>query len=232
MESLTNRTKEARVASNEPGQGNGAAPGRALIEEALRAGAPALDEAAGKQFFAAYGIPVPAGATVASPDEAVRVAGEIGYPVVMKGSSPQVQHKTDAGLVILGVADDAEVRDGYRTLETRAAAAGATLDGVLVEHMVTGKREFVVGLIRDHLFGPVVMFGLGGIFTEALHDVAFAVAPLDDADAHELLDQIEAKALLGPFRGSPAVDRDALVADRSRPSPRWPTIIPRSGRST
>jgi acyl-CoA synthetase (NDP forming) len=200
------------VASNESGQGNVGAPGRALIEEALRAGAPALDEAAGKQFFAAYGISVPAGATVVSAEEAVRVAGEIGYPLVMKGSSPQVQHKTDAGLVILGVVDDAEVRDGYRTLESRAAAAGATLDGVLVEHMVTGKREFVVGLIRDRLFGPVVMFGLGGIFTEALHDVVFAVAPLDDADAHELLDQIEAKALLGPFRGSPAVDRDALAA--------------------
>ncbi len=70
------------------------------------------------------------------------------------------------------------MREGYRTLEARAAAAGASLDGVLVEHMVRGKREFVVGLIRDRLFGPVVMFGLGGIFTEALHDVAFAVAPL------------------------------------------------------
>ena len=199
------------MAGTEPGQENVAAPGRMLIEEALRVGASALDEAAGKQFFAAYGIPVPAGATVASSDEAVRVAGEIGYPVVMKGASPEVQHKTDAGLVILRVADEEEVRDGYRTLETRAAAAGATLDGVLVEHMVAGKREFVVGLIRDHLFGPVVMFGLGGIFTEVLHDVAFAVAPVDDADAHELLDQIEARALLGPFRGSPAVDRDALA---------------------
>ncbi|MFH0917352.1 MAG: acetate--CoA ligase family protein [bacterium] len=230
-----NQTKEAGVASGEPGQGNGAAvpgrsaaaggmaaqagepgpaarPGRALIEDALRAGASALDEAAGKQLFAAYGIPVPRGATTTSPDEAVRVAGEIGYPVVMKGSSPQVQHKTDAGLVLLGLMDDVEVREGYRTLETRADAAGVTLDGVLVEHMVAGKREFVVGLIRDHLFGPVVMFGLGGILTEALHDVAFAVAPLDDADAHELLEQIEAKVLLGPFRGSPAVDRDALAA--------------------
>ena len=201
-------TAAAEAGVSEPA----ARPGRALIEEALRAGASALDEAAGKQFFAAYGIPVPQGATTTSPDEAVRVAGEIGYPVVMKGSSLQVQHKTDAGLVLLGLTDDAEVRDGYRTLETRADAAAATLDGVLVEHMVSGKREFVVGLIRDHLFGPVVMFGLGGIFTEALQDVAFAVAPLDDADAHELLEQIEAKALLGPFRGSPAVDRHALAA--------------------
>jgi len=185
--------------------------GRALIEEALSAGVPALDEAAGKQLFAAYGIPVPEGATVASADEAVRVAADIGYPVVMKGSSTQVQHKTDAGLVILEVMDETEVRESYRSLEARAAAVGASLDGVLVEHMVKGKREFVVGLIRDHLFGPVVMFGLGGIFTEALRDVAFAVAPLDDVDAYELLDAIEAKILLGAFRGSPAVDRDALA---------------------
>jgi acyl-CoA synthetase (NDP forming) len=209
--SLTERIKEGALASGKPGHGS-AAPGRALIEEALRAGASALDEAAGKQFFAAYGIPVPKGATTTSVEEAAQVAHDIGFPVVMKGSSAQVQHKTDAGLVLLGLRDEAEVREGYRTLETRAAAAEITLDGILVEHMVTGKREFVVGLSRDHLFGPVVMFGLGGIFTEVLHDVAFAVAPLDDADAHELLDQIEARELLGPFRGSPAVDRDVLAA--------------------
>ncbi len=186
--------------------------GRFIIEDALRAGVSALDEEAGKRLFREYGIAVPEGGTVISADDAVRVAAKIGYPVAMKGSSPTIQHKTDAGLVLLGIADEAEVREGFRTLETRAAAAGAKLDGVLVEHMVRGKREFVVGLIRDHLFGPVVMFGLGGIFTEALHDVAFAVVPFGEGDAAELLDQIQAKALLGPFRGSPAVDRDALVA--------------------
>jgi acyl-CoA synthetase (NDP forming) len=186
--------------------------GRGVIEAALLAGAPALDEAAGKELFAAYGIPVPAGFVVHSPDEAVRVASGLGYPVVMKGSAAALQHKTDAGLVLLGVSGDQEARDAYRTLETRARAASAVLDGVLVEHMVQGKREFVVGLVRDRLFGPVVMFGLGGIFTEALHDVAFAVAPLSDEDVDELLDSIEARVLLGPFRGSPAVDRPALAA--------------------
>ncbi len=186
-------------------------PGRRLIEAALRAGAPALDEAAGKELFAAYGIPVPLGFTAHSADEAVQAAADLGYPVVMKGSAPAVQHKTDAGLVLLGLSDEREVREGYRTLEARAAAARVSLDGVLVEHMVQGKREFVVGLMRDRLFGPVVMFGLGGIFTEALHDVAFAVAPLSDEDVEELVDSIEAKVLLGPFRGSPAVDRPALA---------------------
>jgi acyl-CoA synthetase (NDP forming) len=189
----------------------GAAPGRALVEQALTSGAPALDEDAGKQFFAAYGIAVPQGATVTSAEAAVELAARIGYPVVMKGSSTQIQHKTDAGLVLLRIGDETEAREAYRTLESRAATAGATLDGVLVEHMVIGKREFVVGLVRDLLFGPVVMFGLGGIYTEALHDVAFAVAPVSEDDAYELMDQIEAKVLLGPVRGEPPVDRAALA---------------------
>ena len=169
----------------------------------------------------------------ASADEAVRPGRRASaIPVVMKGSSASVQHKTDAGLVLLGVADETEVREGYRTLEARAAAAGVTLDGVLVEHMVQGKREFVVGLIRDQLFGPVVMFGLGGIFTEALHDVAFAVAPLSEEDVDELLDAIEAKVLLGPFRGSPAGRPGGAWPRSSRRWRRWRRTIPRSGRST
>jgi acyl-CoA synthetase (NDP forming) len=186
-------------------------PGRELVEAALTAGVAALDEDAGKQFFAAYGIAVPRGGTVHSADEAVRLAGEIGFPVVMKGSSTEIQHKTDAGLVLLRIGDEQEVREGYRTLEARAAAAGSGLDGVLVEHMVIGRREFVVGLVRDLLFGPVVMFGLGGIYTEALKDVAFAVAPVSEDDAYELMDEIQAKVLLGPVRGEPAVDRAALA---------------------
>ena len=129
----------------------------------------------------------------------------------MKGVTPTIRHKTDAGLVLLRISDETEVREAYRTLESRAATAGAALDGVLVEHMVQGKREFVVGLVRDLLFGPVVMFGLGGIFTEALKDVAFAVAPVSEDDACELMDEIDAKVLLDSFRGEPAVDRTALA---------------------
>ena len=109
-------------------------PGRTLIEQALTNGASALDEDAGKQFFAEYGIAVPQGGTVTSADDAVALATRIGFPVVMKGSAPTIQHKTDAGLVILRVSDETEVREAYRTLEARTAAAGATLDGVLVEH--------------------------------------------------------------------------------------------------
>lgn len=203
----TDSAGAARVSAPEGGR----PPGRDLIEQALAAGASALDEDAGKQFFAAYGIAVPEGGMARSADEAVALASRIGYPVVMKGSAPNIQHKTDAGLVLLRIGDELEVRDAYRILESRAAATGAVLEGVLVEHMVTGKREFVVGLVRDLLFGPVVMFGLGGIFTEALKDVAFAVAPVSEDDAYELMDQIEAKVLLGSVRGEPPVDRAALA---------------------
>ncbi len=202
-------------------------PGRSLIDEALAKGVSALDEAAGKEFFAGYGIAVPQGGTARSADQAVRLAEKTGYPVVMKASAEQIQHKTDAGLVLLRLGAEQEVREAYRTLETRAANAKATLDGVLVEHMVLGKREFVVGLMRDPLFGAVVMFGLGGIYTEALHDVAFAVAPVSEDDAYELMDQIEAKVLLGSVRGERAVDR-AQVS----PVPLWVQPVPPDSKSS
>ena len=133
----------------------------------------------------------------------MRAGAELGYPVVMKGAAAAVQHKTDLAWCFWGWRTRQRSATGYRALEARAAAAGVSLDGVLVEHMVRGEREFVVGLIRDRLFGPVVMFGLGGIFTEALHDVAFAVAPLSREDVEELLDSIAARALLGPFPRRP-----------------------------
>jgi acyl-CoA synthetase (NDP forming) len=189
-----------------------AALGRGLIDAAVRSGADSLDEAAAKQLFSLYGVPVSPGAVAATVEDAVREASRVGFPVVMKGATGRVQHKTEAGLVLLGVADEEAVRHAFRALTERAAAAGVgPLDGVLVERMITGKREFVVGMTRDLLFGPVIMFGLGGILTEALHDVAFAVAPLEEADAAELLDQIKGKVLLDAFRGAPAVDRHQLV---------------------
>lgn len=185
-----------------------AAPGRHIVERALAVGRRALDEAEAKALFAAYGIPVVEGAPVRSADEAVEVAGRLGYPVVMKGLSPEIQHKSDAGLVLLDIADDAGARSGFETLVRRAPV---TLEGVLVEQMIPGGREFVVGMSRDHQFGPVVMFGLGGVLTEALQDVVFGVAPLDEREASELLDEISSVRLLGEFRGAPPVDRDTLI---------------------
>jgi acyl-CoA synthetase (NDP forming) len=179
-----------------------------LIAEAVVAGKTALDEWESKALFAAYGIPVPHGALVTSAAEAVASATNIGGKVAMKAVGSDIHHKTEAGLVILGVEGPEAVAATYRLLEERAAGA---LEAVLVEQMIAGNREFMVGLKRDATFGPVVVFGLGGVLTEALADVALAVAPMSDADAAGLPDLIKAKRLLGPFRGYPAVDRAELA---------------------
>jgi acyl-CoA synthetase (NDP forming) len=179
-----------------------------LIAEAVAAGKTALDEWESKALFAAYGIPVPQGALVSSEAEAVEAATNIGGKVAMKAVGSDIHHKTEAGLVILGVEGPEAVAATYRLLQERAAGA---LEAVLVEQMVSGNREFMVGLKRDATFGPVVAFGLGGVLTEALADVALAVAPMSDSDAAGLPDLIKAKRLLGPFRGFPAVDRAELA---------------------
>ncbi|NLE73360.1 MAG: CoA-binding protein [Actinobacteria bacterium] len=185
-----------------------AAPGRYIVERALAAGRRALDEVEAKALFTAYGIPVVEGAPVRSAAEAVEVAGRLGYPVVMKGLSSEIQHKSEAGLVLLDIPDDTGVCSAFDALTRRAPVA---LEGVLVEQMISGGREFVIGMSRDPQFGPAVMFGLGGVLTEALQDVVFGVAPLDEREAGELLDEINSVRLLGEFRGAPPVDRDTLI---------------------
>ena len=179
-----------------------------LIETALASGARALDEWQSKSLFAAYGIPVPAGALVKSEAEALAAAGRIGGRVVMKGIATGIHHKTEAGLVVLGVEGPEAVAGTYRLLEQRA---GDSLEAVLVEEMVASNREFMVGMKRDAVFGPVVAFGVGGVLTEALGDVVLALAPIGEREALELPDLIRAKKLLGSFRGYPPVDRSALA---------------------
>ncbi|MCZ7661622.1 MAG: acetate--CoA ligase family protein [Thermoleophilia bacterium] len=184
------------------------APGRALIEQALAQDLAALDESTAKALFRAYGIPVTPGDVVNDEEGAVAAASRLGYPVVMKGLSREIMHKTDAGLVLLDVDDEEAVRGAYHLLERRGEGR---LQGILVEKMVPRSREFVVGMSRDPQFGPVVMFGVGGVLTEALQDVAFGVAPLSDREVSGLLGSIRAAGLLGPFRGAPAVDKEQLT---------------------
>ena len=179
-----------------------------LIEDALASGASALDEWQSKALFAAYGIPVPEGALVQSEAEAIEAAAKIGGKVVMKGMGAQFHHKTEAGLVVLGVEGPGAVAETYRLLQERG---GDGLEAVLVEQMVISNRELIVGMKRDSVFGPVVAFGVGGVLTEALGDVVLGVAPLTDREAAEMPDLIKAKKLLGAFRGFPPVDRVALA---------------------
>lgn len=167
----------------------------------------ALSEFESKKVVAAAGVPVTREALVHSREEAVNQTEKIGFPVVLKGSSPDLTHKTEMGMVRVNLKNKDEVAGAYDELTGK----GIALDGVLIQEMVKGNREFVIGLTRDPQFGPCVMFGLGGIFTEAMKDVSFRVAPLTEDDAREMIGEIRAAKLLDAFRGEKAVDREILV---------------------
>lgn len=178
-----------------------------MIEEAARRDVKTLSEHQSKQLLSKYGIPVTSEKLARSEEEAVASALEIGYPVVLKGSGEALSHKTELDLIALDLKDESAVREAYGKL---TSGGQIEVTEVLVQEMVKGDREFVIGMTRDPQFGPCVMFGLGGIFTEILEDVAFRVAPLSRSDAMDLMDDIKAKKILGSFRGKPAVDREML----------------------
>ncbi|MFZ3045858.1 MAG: acetate--CoA ligase family protein [Desulfatirhabdiaceae bacterium] len=168
----------------------------------------ALNENESKTILSSYGIPVVTEKVVSNPDEAVRVAGELGYPVVLKALGARLMHKTERGLVFLDLKDEKAVR---KAAGQAAESAGDDLEGYLIQPFMKGTREMVAGIFRDPQFGPVVMFGLGGIYTEALSDVAFRVAPLTRLDAEDMLDELKSRKILGDFRGETAVNRDQLI---------------------
>ena len=178
-----------------------------IIKKALERGQKTLSEYDSKQVIQSVGVPITREKLARTRDEAVKFAGDIGYPVVLKGCSDKAAHKTEMGLVKLKLANEDEVTRAYDEIIGR----GVDLDGVLVQEMIKGDREFVIGLSRDPQFGPCVMFGIGGIFTEVIKDVSFRVAPLTEMDAEEMIDEIRMKKLLDEFRGSPAVDKKELV---------------------
>jgi acetyl-CoA synthetase (ADP-forming) len=166
-----------------------------------------LSEAESRKILQGYGIPLVESRVAASAAEAVKTAEEIGFPVVLKGSGRDLAHKTESGVVVLNLTGSDAVEKAYREIQSRA---GDKLESVLVQRMIASDREFVAGMKRDPQFGPCVMFGLGGVFTEALKDISFRVAPLDRIDAEEMIDEVRASKLLGSIRGRPAADRRAL----------------------
>jgi succinyl-CoA synthetase beta subunit len=181
-----------------------------IIDEAVAKGQKALDEYEAKQFLKEHGVLVTREEMAGSVDEAKAAAERLGYPVVLKACGPDIAHKTERNLVKVKIESPGELEKAYAEIE--ANLAGDPYQGMLVQEMIKGEREFVIGLIRDPQFGPCVMFGLGGIFTEVLKDTSFRVAPLEKYDALQMMEEIRAKALLEPFRGKPAVDREALAA--------------------
>ena len=171
------------------------------------------NEAAAKELLAESGVPVLPEKACAAAAEAVAAATAMGFPVVMKILSDDIPHKTEVGGVLLNVADGAAVAAGFDELYRRAGEKkpGAKLDGVLVAPMVSGGVETIIGVQRDPVFGPMVMFGLGGISVELFNDVAFATAPLTPERAETLIASVKGAKLLDSFRGRPPMDRAALV---------------------
>ncbi|MDP2854024.1 MAG: acetate--CoA ligase family protein [Smithellaceae bacterium] len=179
-----------------------------IIEKAMKEGRAALTEAEAKQVLKNHNIPVVTEIIINNIDDIESSAREMGYPVVLKGLGSKLTHKTEKGLVKLNIKTPEDLQAAAVYIKD---AAGTDLEGFLLQPMLEGKREFVAGLFFDAQFGPAIMFGLGGIFTEVIGDVVFRLAPLDEREARSMIQELHAQKLLGNFRGEKATDMDALV---------------------
>jgi acetyl-CoA synthetase (ADP-forming) len=171
---------------------------------------PTLSEADSKRLLGAHGVAFPDERQVTTASDAVAAAAEIGHPVVLKLGGDAIAHKTERGLVRLGLRDDDAVTDAAEAL----LAAARPEDGevhLLVAPMLKGNRELIAGLHHDPQFGMTVMLGVGGILAEAVADVSFRLVPITRIDAGDMIDDLATQKLLGEFRGEPAVDREALI---------------------
>ena len=177
-----------------------------VIAAALAAGRTALNEYEAKRFLAGFGIPVCRERYVPDAAAAATAAAEIGYPVALKAAGTGIQHKTELGAVSLNLRSGAEIQaEALRLLAVEGC------EGLLVQEMVQGERELVCGLTRDTRFGPCVMFGLGGIFTELIDDAVFRMAPLGMEDARAMIEEIRSVKILRAFRGQAAADLTTLA---------------------
>ncbi|MCD6302977.1 MAG: acetate--CoA ligase family protein, partial [Anaerolineae bacterium] len=186
----------------------------AKLLDAVRAdGRSAIGDAEAQTILRAYGFTTPKSAVAPTPDAAVEMCEGIGYPVVAKIASPDILHKSDVGGIIVGVSSADEMREAFDTLIDRAKQhqPDATIWGVQVQEMVSDAREVIIGMNRDPQFGPLVMFGLGGIYVEVLKDVTFRVAPMTRTQAEEMVRSIRSFKLLTGVRGQAASDLDAVV---------------------
>jgi acetyltransferase len=183
------------------------------IRRTLSTGRVSIGDAEARDILNAYDLKIPASSLAESADEAVEIAAEMGYPVVLKVASPDILHKTDVGGVKVDLQSPTDVRDAYDLITYRSQRylPEARLWGCLVQKMVPPGLEVLIGMNRDPQFGPLVTFGLGGIYVETLKDVAFRVAPFSRQESFEMLGEIRSSALLDGVRGEPPVDKEALV---------------------
>jgi acyl-CoA synthetase (NDP forming) len=184
-----------------------------ILSKARTEGRKSLLETEAKTVCMEYGIPVTRFELARGEEEAVRFAKMIGFPTVLKIVSPDILHKSDVGGVVVGLNDEDGVRRGYaRILENvRKNAPKARIAGVLVQEMAPPSTEVIVGATKDPQFGPVIMFGLGGVFVEVLKDVTFRVAPIAEDDACEMITEVKAYPLLKGYRSTPPADVDAIT---------------------
>jgi acetate---CoA ligase (ADP-forming) subunit beta len=186
-----------------------------------------LSEVDSKALLAGFGLPVLAERLAADPDAAAAAADELGYPVVAKLCGDAIAHKTERGLVRLSLSDHAAVRSAAAELLDAATPDDGDV-AVLVAPMVRGTRELIAGLADDPQFGMTVMVGIGGVLAEAVADVAIRLVPIGPVDAFEMIDELATRALLGPFRGEPAVNRERLaevLVGLSRAAEQTPELV-------
>ena len=185
---------------------------RRLLETARAQGRDRLAEDDALALLAAYGIPVAKGELARTADDVVRFAERTGFPVVLKIVAPAIVHKTEVGGVEVNLGDATDVRRAFERIMSaaRAAEPGAEITGVLVQPMIQHGRELIVGMTRDPAYGPLLMFGLGGILVEVLRDVSFRIAPIGRDDARRMMREIRGAKLLDAVRGSPPADRAAI----------------------
>jgi acetyltransferase len=182
--------------------------------ERLREVKGSLSEVEARRLVVDYGIPAPRERVAGSADEAAEAARSIGYPVVLKILSPHIQHKTEIGGVRVGLADEAAVRSAFEEVmeAARERHPHADIEGVLIQEMVGDDAvEVIVGVLRDADFGPVVVFGFGGVLVELFEDSSLRLPPLSRSDARAMIEETQAARLLEGFRGNPPADVEALV---------------------
>jgi acyl-CoA synthetase (NDP forming) len=180
----------------------------AIIDAARKDGRTILSEIEAKQLLEQAGVPVSPARLAKTKDDAVKQANELGYPIVLKIVSPQITHKSDVGGVALGLSSAEDVGAGFERVVANAKKAqpSATIEGVAVQRMEKQGTEVIVGMTKDPQFGPVMMFGLGGVMVEILKDVAFRVVPLEERDARQMIHEIKGYPVLEGFRGSDPAD--------------------------
>ena len=177
-----------------------------IIESAKRDGRRILNEYESKIILKEYSIPIVDDILVKDEIQLLDAIDKLSFPLTLKGQMDDLTHKSEEGLVKLDIRSIEEAKDAFEEIISRVGSAGA----VLVERYIKSPREFMAGMIRDPQFGPTVMFGLGGIFTEIFKDISFRVAPLKLKDAMEMMDDIKASKMLGSVRGLPEADKNSL----------------------